>query len=256
MALVRTSKAGAGDTTTRTTYTTASFSVAAGDLAIAFFTFNTTNAAWTAAASTLGGTLTGITWTHINGVRWGGTQLERLDAWYGVCSGASTGTLTFTCGGSAAGAAWSVFTYTGHDTAGPVSAGLTIFEGQTITGPIDVSALTGALTVWGTAKNSQTADGTHTGATTIHTSTHNSPTRLLLTLEERGENAPDVTWGGTFNAGMVAFKIRELVGAETGRPKVWTGSVWTQKPLKVWTGSAWIEKPVKVWTGSTWKTVT
>lgn len=41
-----------------------------------------------------------------------------------------------------------------------------------------------------------------------------------------------------------------------GRPKIWTGSVWTQKPLKVWTGSVWTEKPVKVWTGSIWKTVT
>lgn len=42
----------------------------------------------------------------------------------------------------------------------------------------------------------------------------------------------------------------------SGRPKIWTGSVWTQKPLKVWTGSVWTEKPVKVWTGSIWKTVT
>lgn len=42
----------------------------------------------------------------------------------------------------------------------------------------------------------------------------------------------------------------------TGRPKVWTGSAWAQKPAKVWTGSAWVEKPVKVWTGSSWKVLT
>lgn len=38
----------------------------------------------------------------------------------------------------------------------------------------------------------------------------------------------------------------------TGRPKVWTGSAWANKPAKVWTGSAWVEKPVKVWDGSQW----
>lgn len=42
----------------------------------------------------------------------------------------------------------------------------------------------------------------------------------------------------------------------TGRPKVWNGSSWVQKPLKVWSGSAWVEKPVKVWNGSSWVEIT
>lgn len=41
-----------------------------------------------------------------------------------------------------------------------------------------------------------------------------------------------------------------------GRPKIYGGSAFAQKPLKVWSGSAFVEKPVKVWTGSTWKTLT
>jgi hypothetical protein len=41
-------------------------------------------------------------------------------------------------------------------------------------------------------------------------------------------------------------------GTRTGRPKVWTGSAFANKPAKVWTGSAWVEKPVKVWSGTAW----
>jgi hypothetical protein len=41
-------------------------------------------------------------------------------------------------------------------------------------------------------------------------------------------------------------------GGGGGGAKVWTGSVWVEKPVKVWTGSAWVTKPAKVWTGSAW----
>lgn len=46
--------------------------------------------------------------------------------------------------------------------------------------------------------------------------------------------------------------------AATGRPKVWTGSAWANKPAKVYMGAGpgWVEKPVKTWTGSTWKVAT
>lgn len=53
----------------------------------------------------------------------------------------------------------------------------------------------------------------------------------------------------------VTLALRPLI-LTTGRPKVWTGSAWAQKPAKVWTGSAWVEKPVKYWDGTTWVTVT
>lgn len=40
-----------------------------------------------------------------------------------------------------------------------------------------------------------------------------------------------------------------------GKPKVWNGSAWVEKPVKVWNGSGWVEKPMKYWTGSTWELV-
>jgi hypothetical protein len=54
---------------------------------------------------------------------------------------------------------------------------------------------------------------------------------------------------------IAAVVLKPLPVTATGRPKVWTGTAWAQKPAKVWTGSAWVEKPAKVWTGSTWKTI-
>jgi len=91
------------------------------------------------------------------------------------------------------------------------------------------------------------------------------------------DTAPDgVTWTNRFSitttSNLSAVQFEMSVGqwaAETdtqpgyfdnvnvvpitgGRPKVWTGSAWANKPAKVWTGSAWVEKPVKVWSGSAW----
>jgi len=63
--------------------------------------------------------------------------------------------------------------------------------------------------------------------------------------------------GNTTAAGQMwaarMFELLEEPAAPVGgKPKVWTGSAWVEKPAKVWTGSAWIEKPVKVWNGSAW----
>ena len=224
MALTRTNLANAGDTTTRSLYTTASFSVAAGDLVIAFFGANYSNLANTVSPPTLSATLTGITWTHINGQRWTAAGLlDRVDAWYGVCSGASTGTLSFTCPGSSAGAGWSVFSYTGHDTGAPVSAGVPFIDTDAVFGPTDVSALTGSLTVWGSYRNTNSTGSTHTGATLIHDVVFAAPTRNLITFEKAAENSPAVTWtpATPWNAGGVAFKIREAsVGGITVTPGV------------------------------------
>jgi hypothetical protein len=41
----------------------------------------------------------------------------------------------------------------------------------------------------------------------------------------------------------------------SGRPKVWNGTSWVNKPSKYWTGSAWVEKPMKLWSSSAWKKV-
>lgn len=215
MALVRTDRTAAGDTTGRATYTTASFSVAAGDLIVAFFQYNAPTS-WTAAAPALGGTLTGITWTPVTGVRWNSNG-DRIDAWYGACASSVSGTLTFTitAGGSGAGAVWSVFTYTGHDTGGPVSAGVSMTDTDAAFGPLSASSLTGSLTVWGVTRNTNTTGGsTFTGATLIHDVAHAAPTRHLISFEKAAENSPGVTWNpaSAWTAAGVAFKIREPAG--------------------------------------------
>lgn len=50
---------------------------------------------------------------------------------------------------------------------------------------------------------------------------------------------------------LAVFQATPLAAA-TGRPKVYSGASWSNKPLKVWSGSAWVEKPVKYWNGSAW----
>jgi hypothetical protein len=59
------------------------------------------------------------------------------------------------------------------------------------------------------------------------------------------------TEAGTFTTYVDNVNVLGL----TGRPKVWTGSEYVQKPGKHWNGSAWVEKPWKEWDGSSWKTV-
>lgn len=44
-----------------------------------------------------------------------------------------------------------------------------------------------------------------------------------------------------------------LIGVSAGRPKVWTGTAYVEKPGKVWTGSGWVEKPWKTWDGTKWE---
>ena len=221
MALVRTNQIASSDTTARTTYTTASFSVAAGDLIIAFFSFGLSSASATLPIiGSTGTTLTGITWTQIATTQWAASNTDRITAWYGVCSGASTGVLTFIVP-TAQGAIWSVFTYTGHDTGAPVSAGLTLTETtQTDWGILDVSALTGSLTVWGVGRNTNVGGaGSHGGATLIHENQHAAPTRGMLTFDEAGENSPSVLWSsGTWTSGGIAFKIREPSAGITVTP--------------------------------------
>lgn len=40
-----------------------------------------------------------------------------------------------------------------------------------------------------------------------------------------------------------------------GRPNVWDGASWVNKPVMRWTGTEWTEHPMKVWNGSTWEFV-
>jgi hypothetical protein len=63
-------------------------------------------------------------------------------------------------------------------------------------------------------------------------------------------------WDGTGTAAAYFDSVNIPGVAVGGRPKVWTGAAWANKPAKVWSGTAWVEKPVKVWTGSVWKPAT
>lgn len=62
-----------------------------------------------------------------------------------------------------------------------------------------------------------------------------------------------VTWNAASGNG-VGLHLVEVVAAPTltGRPKVWNGTTWVNRPAKVWSGTAWVEKPVKVWNGTSW----
>jgi hypothetical protein len=51
---------------------------------------------------------------------------------------------------------------------------------------------------------------------------------------------------------IVALNTVSIIG---GKPKVWTGTEWVEKPVKVWMDGVWVEKPMKVWTGSEWELV-
>ena len=220
MALTRTNKAGSSTTTAATTYTTASFSVQAFDLLVVFFNYSliSTNAT----PPTIGGTgttLTGITWTQIATQTWTATNIERITAWYGVCTANSTGVLTFITPATAQGAIWSVTSYTGQTVTSPVSAAVIGTDTDAVAGPLDTSALTGTITVWGAARNTNTSGGTHSGATVIHDNFHAAPTRDMVTLEKTGENAPAVTWpsGLSWEAGLIAFKVQEAAATGVGK---------------------------------------
>jgi hypothetical protein len=72
-------------------------------------------------------------------------------------------------------------------------------------------------------------------------------------------NVPPGSISGSWTGGGVAtdnnslwVALKQTVVVAGGKPKVWTGSAFADKPAKVWNGSAWVEKPMKIWNGSSW----
>jgi hypothetical protein len=61
-----------------------------------------------------------------------------------------------------------------------------------------------------------------------------------------------VTQSAIFSIDHVQIDVDWIPAHIPGRPQVWNGSAWVEKPMKAWSGSAWEEKPVKVWNGSSW----
>jgi hypothetical protein len=108
---------------------------------------------------------------------------------------------------------------------------------------------------WGSAASGYTALETITTQLNepswnlAYSNTSVSPGSYTTPTMSRGKE------GTTLTEMIAAVVLKPLPVTATGRPKVWTGTAWAQKPAKVWTGSAWVEKPAKVWTGSTWKTI-
>ena len=154
----------------------------------------------------------GVTWNLIGSLPWNSPANDRLTAWWGIVPAGTSGSVIFTPGESTTGAVWSVFAYTGHDPAAPVSAGVTMADSDTAWGPLSTGALTGQLTVWGASRvSTDTTGSVFTGATQIHSVTHAAPNRHLITFEKAAENSPGITWSpvAAVQSGGIAFKIRE-----------------------------------------------
>lgn len=37
-----------------------------------------------------------------------------------------------------------------------------------------------------------------------------------------------------------------------GNIKIWSGAIWTAKPVKFWNGGTWVKANVKYWNGGSW----
>lgn len=65
----------------------------------------------------------------------------------------------------------------------------------------------------------------------------------------------NTTQSGVFSLDHVQVDADWLPPHVPGRPQVWDGNAWVEKPMKAWSGSTWVEKPIKIWTGSSWELV-
>jgi hypothetical protein len=54
----------------------------------------------------------------------------------------------------------------------------------------------------------------------------------------------------------VKFSALDWPAYPTGRPKIYNGSTWVNKPLMRWNGSAWVEEPMYYYNGTNWEYVT
>lgn len=94
---------------------------------------------------------------------------------------------------------------------------------------------------------------------TITVAAHNDQSTFVVTLAQlKGATfkvRATATRAAVTQSGVWSVDYIDVTADYTplgGKPKVWTGAAWVEKPVKVWTGSAWVEKPLKVWTGSAW----
>lgn len=92
---------------------------------------------------------------------------------------------------------------------------------------------------------------TYTGGTISRTLT---PVTMTLTAVSLTTSVGAVTT--SINPAILSLIAVALTQSGVGgRPYVWNGIEWVEKPVKYWTGTVWIEKPMKVWTGSSWELV-
>jgi hypothetical protein len=216
--LVRSAKAPAGSITLGSptnTWTTPTINVAADELVVAAMTYYRSGDGGDPTVSGLG-----ATWTSLGTLRWNlSGSKDKLTVWWARPAAAVSGQLTFTVPETATGlgafhgvAGWRKITSV------TPSGALTAIDTDTVSGPVDVSALTGDDTVWASGKESgsdQTA--VHAGADQLGYR-KNNPFAFAF-LAEPGENSPTVAWtGGTGtaqHAGMVAFKVADVGAAPT-----------------------------------------
>ena len=162
-----------------------------------------------------------------------------------------------------------------------------VFRGVDLTNPIDVTTNTGTGTGTATATMPSITPVTAgacviaTACSSISTSTPGDFTGLTgsgyttLRNTKTGQTSY-VGMGSSYkivSSGGVAENPGDYTNTTTGtswawtavtlalRPiagniKAWSGSTWTDKPVKYWNGSAWVQKPLKRWNGSAWVSTT
>lgn len=144
------------------------------------------------------------------------------------------------------------------DTITSVTAAIRHTESSTIRfSSINVAVWSGGAAI-GTNYNCGLSTLARSDSATVGTITAAQLRSTDFTVRVTGTRTSGTT-GSNFNldyADVTVVYTPAVTG--TGRPKVYNGSVFVQKPLKVYmgVGPGWVEKPVNVWTGSVWKRLT
>lgn len=260
MALAASNLTSTWDNVDRTSYSTASISPAANSLLIVYVFVSAASVAGSGVVAGLG-----LTWNLVNSRLDGGRSQAVHWAQCGASPGSGALTLTWTGGdATSTGLGWFVIQVTGHNTAAPiVQFKLAGGDGSSSAAPS--GTLTNAIGAAGNRVMSfvshRISEVTNPRASWTELGDHNGTVPATgIECQWRNDGTNETTFSATYATSaryiFHAIEIAIASAATGGRPKVWTGSAWAQKPGKIWTGSAWVEKPVKRWNGSAWITLT
>lgn len=80
----------------------------------------------------------------------------------------------------------------------------------------------------------------------------NAQVPQMRTVYERLPRGGNDVWDQLQASVILDNDVFDNVTVSNGLAKIWTGTVWSSKPVKYWNGSAWTTKPLKRWNGSSW----